>query len=141
MKRIGIVGALALMAAFGAACGSSTKSTDTTAAAETTAAATSAAAGETAAPAESAAAETQTTVAAEPAAAPAEGVSQGGVIKMLAAEPLDQFDGQGYYGKMWQFEHLTMNCLLDPPVRARSQCLRSRPRRLPRRCRRFRPTA
>jgi peptide/nickel transport system substrate-binding protein len=40
-------------------------------------------------------------------------VPQGGTILLGAPENLDQWDGQAYYGKQWQVEYLTMNCLVD----------------------------
>ncbi len=42
------------------------------------------------------------------------GVPQGGTLKMVGTEFLDPWGGDGYYGKNWQLEFMTSNCLVDP---------------------------
>jgi peptide/nickel transport system substrate-binding protein len=98
MKRTLILGAMALsVALIAAACGSDEKASETT-------------------PADTGAPASATTEGGDTAAVtddPNSEKPQGGILKMAINEPLDQWDGQAYYGIQWQMEYSTMNCLLD----------------------------
>lgn len=97
VRRTAAIAAALGIAVFASACGSSEKSSDE--GSDSAAASTPAA----------------TDGAASSAAAPAAGeTKKGGILKMSINEALDQWDGQAYYGKQWQMEYLTMNCLVDP---------------------------
>ncbi len=112
VRRTAAIAAALGLAVFGAACGSSEKTADEAA---DTAAASTPAASSSAAATDAASSDAAATDAGSSAAAPAAGAAKkGGILKMSINEALDQWDGQAYYGKQWQMEYLTLNCLVDP---------------------------